>query len=80
MFDTVKFTCPNAQCGKPIEVQTKGGVCGLEVYRAHKVPLGAASYIINDPITCKHCGSNWQIVGDETVKLLLIPFEEDEDD
>ena len=55
MFDTVKFECPN--CHKPIDIQSKAGICGLNDYRWTKVPIAIVADMMGDRPICEHCQS-----------------------
>lgn len=60
MFDSTIVPCPN--CGKPVEFQSKEGVCQMEVYTLETAPPEILISIMNDPAWCRDCGGWFALI------------------
>lgn len=77
--DWIKFQCLDPRCNAPIEVQSKGGACRMKTFHPAVVPIGTASEVIGDKVTCGVCKKEYTIHGPATIRMDLIPYEPEEE-
>ncbi len=71
MFDTINLICPH--CGSPTGIQTKSGICQLNVWWLDDAPLNAVRGIQGQS-ECKGCGQKFH-VGLQTVAHAMVGGE-----
>ena len=80
MFDSVFGKCPNPQCRKRLEFQSKTGPCALFTFNTNAIPPEIATGINGDIVRCEYCQSNVQLTvylkpAKAVLKLVDKPFE-----
>ena len=61
-------------CGKPIDIQSKGGECSFDEYLLwDDIPLGILADIENTQDTCSNCNTEVMVIVTGT-KPILVPY------